>query len=292
MTVKIPFLNKETVPAQNIERGDVIWFIDQKTFDIQRGIVYSTVVNNQTNSVVGFRVLPVNTVGKGNTSASRFDFLEKNVRSIVEEVGGNANLQKAVVLFNLQSVAMVQQMTGVEEKGKIHAKGSFNGSPFMTELFQRVEDLYKEGRLYVDGKPATPDTKIKIVPPSVTKQDRIDNSAARREVFKAMEDANANLGGTTVGKKLEEKVRDFSLKAAFEGGYISECTALFLNDAKMQQTGKKPQTLLDAYEIVSKYPESLSQIFGLGKKGKIYHSIISEVTEAVKNLKPPSSDMK
>lgn len=83
--------------------------------------------------------------------------------------------------------------------------------------------------------------------------------------------------------------RDFaamSLSEALKKDVISSLTNEFLKDAVVPRTGKAPNTLGEAYEIVIQAPDSLRSIFGLQSANSVIRARIIEEVKAP-FIKPP-----
>lgn len=205
MSTKPP-ANAVSKPAKEILRGDIVAFKDFHTGEWLRGIVYNPFINPKAKDVhnpenediAGFRVLPVATIGYRKTaSASPYETLEKTNASIVTQAGGTARMNKTVVSFNLRSVANKVEMTG-SQKREILVVGSYWGSPYMTELNERVSALYNSKELYIDGKKIEPEKQIAIISARHAQETVLQNRFDRNRTLANLGKENETTGTTTI----------------------------------------------------------------------------------------------
>lgn len=279
------YKNTKIVDINDIERGDVIVYQHPVTGDERRGIIYSdfrTQNEDGTYRRTGFTVVPVTTIGRGKKADAPYSLLENDAASVVEQAGGNPDLQKLLIHMNLSRVVNVSAMTGVNEAGKFRVIGSYNGSPLMAEIMKEVETLYRAQKLFRDGKPVTTDQKLTIVPPVAALRDAKDNSAARRGAYDDMRDQSSTAPLSSVVEEARRQkmaaISAIPLSEAFKNGAISHSTMSFLGDAKVPGTERAPTTLGEAYRIVTEARDTLALIDGLKSKGKIYQRLIAEVS--------------
>ena len=264
--------------------GDIITFRDLTTKEWRRGVVYQIGHPPSSTEVAGFVTIPVETVGLGKKIHNRYGVLWNAADSVVEQAGGRGGANKMVATFNLTTVLNRPSMTGDANRSSVQVVGSYSGSPFLTELLQKAKDLYHAKELFKDGKKIEPGQKVAIVPPYVGRDAQRSNRSERQRVFDGLrsEDQSA--------KPLKEKIDEIDKKISVplgdvcEQGIISKRTYGFLQQATMPETGKAPSTLLDAYRLAVHTPEKLTEVFGLGSKGKMYREVIADVRQAATRL--------
>lgn len=287
------YKNAEIVDIADIERGDIIVYQNPKTGEEKLGIMYNAFITKNDDGShrrSGFTVVPVVTVGRERKPTAPFALMENDAASVVEQAGGNPDLQKIILQMNLSRVVNLPVMTGLADAGKFRVIGSYNGSPLMKEIYEEVETLYRAGKLYRDGKPVGTEQTIAIVSPVAATRDAKDNSAARRDAYQNMEGQTSTAPLAPIVEKARKaktvSLAAMSLSEAFDKGMISHSTNACLADAVVPGTKRAPKTLGEAYDIVVKAPDSLLTITGLASKGKMYQRLVSEVTAA---LEPPTS---
>jgi hypothetical protein len=284
MKKQAPYSNAEAVSVKTIERGDIIAFRDAQSQNWHRGVVYDVILRPaRSDHPSAFLVLPIKTIGKEISPSENFPHVAKSNARIVEEAGGDPAKHQTITQFNLKTIVNVSLFSGRENQDTIYKVGSYAGSPFLHELMQGVLEHYKNGTLHKNNKPVAADTVIRISDPAIAERMRRENSALRRDAFAGLGETGTS--ASSIAEKIEKAVINTTLDEAAAKGTLSQVSVNFLKASIVPSTGKKAETLSDAFELVNN-PEKLRETSGLKSGGKIYQNILSEVSSAMTPLAP------
>jgi len=201
------FKQAEQRPTDQVELGDLIAFPDGDEW--KRGIVYNSIAHPVTKEIIGFRLLPLETVGRNvKPGNSKYDTLEKDNDTLVRKAGGKPRVNKTIVYFNLKTFYnydVVTRPDGSKDatpKPAVWVMDTYRGSTYHAELIERVQKLNAENKLYLDGE--IPTKPIRILTSHFAKQIRFDDRAARAKTMAGLTEDNKTSGRTS----LEAVARD------------------------------------------------------------------------------------
>ena len=169
-----------TVHIRELDRGDVIEFTNPISKTREKGIVYSRIENTKEGDkhgnprITGIRIIPTETIGIARKLIENPGITvdEHTDPAHVLPAGGIPGRQKAITSYNILELPNHPLVRGHNAEGMFTKIGAFNDSRALTEIYDRVLALFKEGKLYKNYKPVSETNTVRLTSHAQLQQDR------------------------------------------------------------------------------------------------------------------------